>query len=29
MDQDSERQFEWENNIRISYEGYEDELFRK
>ena len=26
MDQDSERQFEWENNIRISYEGHEDDI---
>ena len=29
MDQDSERQFEWENNIRISYEGYEDDIVQK
>ena len=29
MDQDSERQFEWENNIRISYEGYEDDIIQK
>ena len=29
MDQDSERQFDWENNIRISYEGYEDDIVQK
>ena len=29
MDQDSERQFDWENNIRISYEGYEDDIIQK
>ena len=29
MDQDSERQFEWENNIRISYEGHEDDIVQK
>ena len=29
MDQDSERQFEWENNIRISYDGYEDDIVQK
>ena len=26
MDQDSERDFDWENNIRISYKGYEDDI---
>ena len=29
MDQDSERDFDWENNIRISYEGYEDDIVQK
>ena len=29
MDQDSERQFDWENNIRINYEGYEDDIIKK
>ena len=29
MDQDSERQFDWENNIRISYQGYEDDIIQK
>ena len=29
MDQDSERQFEWENNIRIEYQGLEDDIFQK
>ena len=29
MDQDSERQFDWENNIRISYEGHEDDIIQK
>jgi len=29
MDQDSERQFEWENNIRISYEGHEDDIVQE
>ena len=29
MDQDSERQFDWENNIRISYDGYEDDIIQK
>ena len=29
MDQDSERQFEWENNIRISYEGDEDDILQQ
>ena len=29
MDQDSERQFEWENNIRIAYEGHEDDIVQK
>ena len=29
MDQDSERDFDWENNIRISYEGYEDDIIQK
>jgi len=26
MDQDSERDFDWENNIRISYKGEEDDI---
>lgn len=26
MDQDSERSFDWENNIRISYKGHEDDI---
>lgn len=29
MDQDSERDFDWENNIRISYEGNEDEILQR
>ena len=29
MDQDSERDFDWENNIRISYEGHEDDIIQK
>ena len=29
MDQDSERDFDWENNIRISYEGHEDDIVQK
>ncbi len=29
MDQDSERQFEWENNIRISYEGQDNDIIQK
>ncbi|MBT4927083.1 cell surface protein SprA, partial [bacterium] len=29
MDQDSERQFDWENNIRINYEGFEDDVIQK
>ncbi|OUW80361.1 MAG: cell surface protein SprA, partial [bacterium TMED217] len=29
MDQDSERQFDWENNIRINYEGLEDDIVQK
>jgi len=29
MDQDSERDFDWENNIRISYEGAEDDIVQK
>ena len=29
MDQDSERDFDWENNIRISYEGQEDDIVQK
>lgn len=29
MDQDSERDFDWENNIRISYEGGEDDIVQK
>ncbi len=29
MDQDSERDFDWENNIRITYTGREDEILQK
>ena len=29
MDQDSERDFDWENNIKISYNGKEDEILQK
>ncbi|RMF07291.1 MAG: cell surface protein SprA, partial [Candidatus Neomarinimicrobiota bacterium] len=29
MDQDSERDFDWENNIRISYEGKEDDIVQQ
>jgi len=29
MDNDSERDFDWENNIRISYEGKEDDIIQK
>ncbi len=29
MDHDSERDFDWENNIRISYDGQEDEIIQK
>mgnify|MGYP000644796644 FL=1 len=29
MDNDSERDFDWENNIRISYEGAEDDIIQK
>ncbi len=29
MDQDSERDFDWENNIRIGYEGHEDDIVQK
>ncbi len=29
MDRDSERDFDWENNIRISYEGEEDDIVQK
>ena len=29
MDQDSERDFDFENNIRISYEGAEDDILQK
>ncbi|NHZ84807.1 MAG: cell surface protein SprA, partial [Planctomycetia bacterium] len=29
MDQDSERDFNWENNIRITYTGKEDEILQK
>jgi len=29
MDQDSERDFDWENNIRISYQGEEDDIIQK
>ncbi len=29
MDQDSERDFDWENNIRISYKGKEDDIIQQ
>ncbi len=29
MDNDSERDFDWENNIRISYQGAEDDIIQK
>ncbi|MFQ6613443.1 MAG: hypothetical protein ACE5D1_01245, partial [Fidelibacterota bacterium] len=29
MDQDSERDFDWENNIRISYQGKEDDIVQQ
>lgn len=29
MDNDSERDFDWENNIRISYKGAEDDIIQK
>jgi len=29
MDQDSERDFDWENNIRITYDGHEDDIIQK
>ncbi|MFQ6604393.1 MAG: cell surface protein SprA [Fidelibacterota bacterium] len=29
MDQDSERDFDWENNIRITYDGKEDDIVQK
>tara|TARA_B100000315_G_scaffold249608_1_gene281092 strand:- start:10472 stop:16594 length:6123 start_codon:yes stop_codon:yes gene_type:complete len=29
MDQDSERDFDWENNIRIDYSGKEDDIVQK
>ena len=29
MDQDAERDFDWENNIRISYQGEEDDIIQK
>ena len=29
VDQDSERAFEFENNVRINYQGYEDEIIRR
>ncbi len=29
MDQDSERDFDWENNIRVTYDGEEDEIVQK
>ena len=29
MDQDSERQFDWENNIRIAYDGLEDDIVQR
>ena len=29
MDQDSERDFQWENNLRIAYDGYEDDIIQK
>ncbi|GIS57172.1 MAG: hypothetical protein CM1200mP1_11100 [Candidatus Neomarinimicrobiota bacterium] len=28
MDQDSERDFNWENNIRINYKGEEDDIMQ-
>jgi len=29
MDQDSERDFDWENNIKVTYTGKEDEILQK
>jgi hypothetical protein len=29
MDQDSEREFDWENNIRVNYIGFENEIVQK
>lgn len=29
MDHDSERDFDWENNIRITYQGHEDEIVQR
>lgn len=29
MDHDSERDFDWENNIRITYDGHEDEIVQR
>jgi len=29
MEEDSERDFDWENNIRISYQGEEDDIIQK
>ena len=29
MDQDSEREFDWENNIRVNYTGFENEIVQK
>ncbi|MCG8605053.1 hypothetical protein MJD09_08655, partial [bacterium] len=29
VDQDSERAFDFENNVRIAYQGYEDEIIQK
>ena len=29
MDQDSERDFDWENTIRVAYQGKEDEIIQK
>jgi cell surface protein SprA len=29
MDQDSERDFDWENTIRVTYQGKEDEIIQK
>ncbi|NIS23779.1 cell surface protein SprA [candidate division KSB1 bacterium] len=29
VDQDSERAFDFENNVRINYQGYEDEIIQK
>lgn len=29
LDEDSERDFDWENNIRVSYDGKEDDIIQK